>query len=141
MSCSQPLVAVSGATKLSDFAQVTAAGKIRDAADEGDKSSISDCGEADDVLLTTANGQSSAFPSPRCGSSKAAIHGRAAALPSQRRSGDLACDFAHTEADSGERLAYLRMRRAGCRHVSPEPKHGDDWARRRGARGTRRGRT
>ena len=49
--------------KLSDFAQVNRAGKIAMRLGEGEEIvDVQMCGEADDVLLTTANGQCIRFP-------------------------------------------------------------------------------
>ncbi len=100
--------------KLSDFAQVNRAGKIAMKLDEGE--SIVDvqiCSEADDVLLTTALGQCIRFPvlDVRVFKGRDSMGVRGIALGQ----GDTVISLAilrHMEADSGERTAYLRMRRA-----------------------------
>jgi DNA gyrase subunit A len=109
--------------KLSDFAQVNRAGKIAMRLDEGEQIvDIQICGEADDVLLTTANGQCIRFSvtEVRVFKGRDSMGVRGIALGSGDRVISLAI-LRHTEADSGERLAYLRMRRAVAGDVSPEP--------------------
>ena len=108
--------------KLSDFAQVNRAGKIAMRLGEGEEFvDVQMCGEADDVLLTTANGQCIRFPSPMCASSRAAIPWVCAASPSPGRPRHLACHFAAYRSQRRERLAYLKMRRAVAGDVSPDP--------------------
>ena len=109
--------------KLSDFAQVNRAGKIAMRLDEGEQIvDIQICGEADDVLLTTANGQCIRFSvtEVRVFKGRDSMGVRGIALGKGDRVISLAI-LRHTEADSGERLAYLRMRRAVAGDVSPEP--------------------
>jgi len=108
--------------KLSDFAQVNRAGKIAMRLGEGeDIVDVQICGEADDVLLTTANGQCIRFPvtEVRVFKGRDSMGVRGIALGGGDRVISLAI-LRHTEADSGERLAYLRMRRAVAGDVSPE---------------------
>ena len=100
--------------KLSDFAQVNRAGKIAMKLDEGE--SIVDvqiCSENDDVLLTTALGQCIRFPvtDVRVFKGRDSMGVRGITLGS----GDNVISLAvlrHMEADSGERITYLKMRRA-----------------------------
>ena len=100
--------------KLSDFAQVNRAGKIAMKLDEGE--SIVDvqiCSENDDVLLTTALGQCIRFPvtDVRVFKGRDSMGVRGITLGS----GDHVISLAvlrHMEADSGERITYLKMRRA-----------------------------
>ena len=100
--------------KLSDFAQVNRAGKIAMKLDEGE--SIVDvqiCSENDDVLLTTALGQCIRFPvtDVRVFKGRDSMGVRGITLAS----GDSVISLAilrHMEADSGERITYLKMRRA-----------------------------
>ncbi len=100
--------------KLSDFAQVNRAGKIAMKLDEGE--SIVDvqiCSENDDVLLTTALGQCIRFPvtDVRVFKGRDSMGVRGITLGS----GDNVISLAilrHIEADSGERITYLKMRRA-----------------------------
>jgi DNA gyrase subunit A len=109
--------------KLSDFAQVNRAGKIAMRLGEGEQIvDVQICGEADDVLLTTANGQCIRFPvtDVRVFKGRDSIGVRGINLGE----GDLVISLAilrHTEADSGMRLAYLKMRRAVAGDVTPEP--------------------
>ena len=100
--------------KLSDFSQVNRSGKIAMKLDEGE--SIVDvqiCSENDDVLLTTALGQCIRFPvtEVRVFKGRDSMGVRGISLGQ----GDSVISLAilrHIEADSGERIAYLKMRRA-----------------------------
>jgi DNA gyrase subunit A len=100
--------------KLSDFSQVNRSGKIAMKLDEGE--SIVDvqiCNENDDVLLTTALGQCIRFPvtDVRVFKGRDSMGVRGISLGA----GDSVISLAilrHIEADSGERIAYLKMRRA-----------------------------
>jgi DNA gyrase subunit A len=108
--------------KLSDFAQVNRAGKIAMRLDEGEGIvDVQICSEADDVLLTTANGQCIRFPvtEVRVFKGRDSMGVRGIALGDGERVISLAI-LRHIEADSGERLAYLKMRRAVAGDVSPE---------------------
>ena len=108
--------------KLSDFAQVNRAGKIAMRLDDGEGIvDVQICSEADDVLLTTANGQCIRFPvtEVRVFKGRDSMGVRGIALGPGERVISLAI-LRHIEADSGERLAYLKMRRAVAGDVSPE---------------------
>jgi DNA gyrase subunit A len=108
--------------KLSDFAQVNRAGKIAMRLDEGEEIvDVQICSDADDVLLTTANGQCIRFPvtEVRVFKGRDSMGVRGIALGPGERVISLAI-LRHIEADSGERLAYLKMRRAVSGDVSPE---------------------
>jgi DNA gyrase subunit A len=108
--------------KLSDFAQVNRAGKIAMRLDKGEGIvDVQICSEADDVLLTTANGQCIRFPvtEVRVFKGRDSMGVRGIALGPGERVISLAI-LRHIEADSGERLAYLKMRRAVAGDVSPE---------------------
>jgi DNA gyrase subunit A len=100
--------------KLSDFAQVNRAGKIAMRLDEGDTIvGVQICSEGDDVLLTTAKGQSIRFPVPdvRVFKGRDSMGVRGIALAE----GDSIISMAilrHVEATSEERVGYLKMRRA-----------------------------
>ncbi|WGJ14203.1 DNA gyrase subunit A [Methylocapsa sp. D3K7] len=108
--------------KLSDFAQVNRAGKIAMRLGEGEQIvDVQICSEADDVLLTTAKGQCIRFPvtDVRVFKGRDSIGVRGINLGAN----DLVISLAilrHTEADSGIRLAYLKMRRAVAGDVTPE---------------------
>jgi DNA gyrase subunit A len=108
--------------KLSDFAQVNRAGKIAMRLDEGEGIvDVQICSEADDVLLTTANGQCIRFPvtEVRVFKGRDSMGVRGIALGPGEQVISLAI-LHHIEADSGERLAYLKMRRAVAGDVSTE---------------------
>ncbi len=108
--------------KLSDFAQVNRAGKIAMRLDDGEGIvDVQICSEADDVLLTTANGQCIRFPvtEVRVFKGRDSMGVRGIALGPGERVISLAI-LRHIEADSGERLAYLKMRRAVAGDGSPE---------------------
>ncbi|SFK05693.1 DNA gyrase subunit A [Methylocapsa palsarum] len=100
--------------KLSDFAQVNRAGKIAMRLDEGEEIvDVQICAETSDVLLTTANGQCIRFPvtDVRVFKGRDSMGVRGIALGEGDRVISLAI-LRHIEADSGERVAYLKMRRA-----------------------------
>ncbi len=108
--------------KLSDFAQVYRAGKIAMRLDKGEGIvDVQICSDADDVLLTTANGQCIRFPvtEVRVFKGRDSMGVRGIALAQGDRVISLAI-LRHIEADSGERLAYLKMRRAVAGDISPE---------------------
>jgi DNA gyrase subunit A len=109
--------------KLSDFAQVNRAGKIAMRLDEGEEIvDVQICSEADDVLLTTTEGQCIRFPvtGVRVFKGRDSMGVRGIALGPGDRVIALAI-LRHIEAGGGERLAYLKMRRAVAGDVSPEP--------------------
>ncbi|WOJ88206.1 DNA gyrase subunit A [Methylocapsa polymorpha] len=108
--------------KLSDFAQVNRAGKIAMRLDEGEEIvDVQICGEDADVLLTTMNGQCIRFPvdDVRVFKGRDSMGVRGIALGEGDRVISLAI-LRHIEADSGERVAYLKMRRAVAGEASPE---------------------
>ncbi|WP_439574990.1 DNA gyrase subunit A [Phreatobacter sp.] len=100
--------------KLSDFVQVNRGGKIAMKLDEGEAIvDVAVCTEADDVLLTTAGGQCIRFAVPEVrvfkGRDSMGVRGIALA------DGDTIISMAilrHFDANSDERSAYLKMRRA-----------------------------
>ncbi|WP_026607342.1 DNA gyrase subunit A [Methylocapsa acidiphila] len=108
--------------KLSDFAQVNRAGKIAMRLDPGEEIvDVQICGEAEDVLLTTMNGQCIRFPvsDVRVFKGRDSMGVRGIALGEGDRVISLAI-LRHIEADSGERAAYLKMRRAVAGETAPE---------------------
>jgi DNA gyrase subunit A len=116
--------------KLSDFAQVNRAGKIAMRLDEGDTIvGVQICGEGDDVLLTTAKGQSIRFPVPdvRVFKGRDSMGVRGIALAD----GDSIISMAilrHVEATSEERAGYLKMRRAVMGEHNGDSPEGDEEA-------------
>ncbi len=108
--------------KLSDFAQVNRAGKIAMRLDEGEEIvDVQICTEADDVLLTTANGQCIKFAvtDVRVFKGRDSMGVRGIALGE----GDHVISLAilrHIEAESAERMAYLKMRRAVAGEIAAE---------------------
>jgi DNA gyrase subunit A len=104
--------------KLSDFVQVNRNGKIAMKLDEGD--SIVDvqiCSEADDVLLTTQQGQCIRFavPEVRVFKGRDSTGVRGIALGKDKKgAGDKVISLAilnHLDADADERAAYLKLSR------------------------------
>ncbi len=100
--------------KLSDFVQVNRNGKIAMKLDEGDQIvDVQICSEADDVLLTTSQGQCIRFEVPEVrvfkGRDSTGVRGINLA------EGDRVISLAilkHMEASSEERAAFLKMKRA-----------------------------
>jgi len=108
--------------KLSDFAQVNRAGKIAMKLDEGEAIvDVQICADDSDVLLTTAKGQCIRFPvtDVRVFKGRDSMGVRGIALGEGDRVISIAI-LRHVEADSGERTAYLKMRRAVAGEVAPE---------------------
>ncbi|MGP0061737.1 MAG: DNA gyrase subunit A [Beijerinckiaceae bacterium] len=108
--------------KLSDFTQVNRAGKIAMRLDEGEEIvDVQICTEADDVLLTTADGQCIRFAvtDVRVFKGRDSMGVRGIALGDGDRMISLAI-LRHIEAESGERAAYLKMRRAVAGEVAAE---------------------
>jgi DNA gyrase subunit A len=100
--------------KLSDFAQVNRAGKIAMRLDDGEEIvDVQICSEDADVLLTTAKGQCIRFPvtDVRVFKGRDSMGVRGISLGEGDRVISLAI-LRHAKADSGERAAYLKMRRA-----------------------------
>ncbi len=100
--------------KLSDFVDVRRSGIIAMKLQEGEGIlSVETCTEADDVILTTAQGQCIRFPVPevRVFAGRNSVGVRGVALDK----GDTAISMAilrHFEATPAERSAYLKMSRA-----------------------------
>ncbi|TAL78379.1 MAG: DNA gyrase subunit A [Beijerinckiaceae bacterium] len=108
--------------KLSDFAQVNRAGKIAMRLDEGEQIvDVQICNETNDVLLTTANGQCIRFPvtDVRVFKGRDSMGVRGISLSAGDKVISLAI-LRHSEADSAERTAYLRMRRAVAGEIASE---------------------
>ncbi|MBN8944368.1 MAG: DNA gyrase subunit A [Rhizobiales bacterium] len=100
--------------KLSDFAQVNRAGKIAMKLDEGEAIvNVAVCSEHDDVLLTTDGGQCIRFPvdEVRVFKGRDSMGVRGISLAEGDRIISMAI-LNHFEANSEERSAYLKMRRA-----------------------------
>ncbi len=101
--------------KLSDFAQVNRAGKIAMKLDEGEGIvDVQICSEAEhDVLLTTAGGQSIRFTvgDVRVFKGRDSMGVRGISLGGWRQV-IASSILRHTEATVGERIAYLKRRRA-----------------------------
>ena len=100
--------------KLSDFVQVNRNGKIAMKLDEGEAIvNVAVCSEADDVLLTTDTGQCIRFPvdEVRVFKGRDSMGVRGITLAEDARVISMAI-LRHFDADSDERSAYLKMRRA-----------------------------
>ena len=108
--------------KLSDFVQVNRNGKIAMKLDEGDAIvDVTTCSEADDVLLTTALGQCIRFSvdEVRVFKGRDSTGVRGINLGSEDKVISLSI-LRHVEAQSEERVAYLKMRRAMAGEASEE---------------------
>ncbi len=100
--------------KLSDFTQINRAGKIAMKLDEGDAIvDVQICRESDDTLLTTQKGQCIRFSvtDVRVFKGRDSMGVRGITL-GQGDSVIALSILRHMAADAGERLAYLKMRRA-----------------------------
>ena len=100
--------------KLSDFVQVNRNGKIAMKLDEGEAIvNVAVCSEADDVLLTTDTGQCIRFPvdEVRVFKGRDSMGVRGISLAEDARVISMAI-LRHFDANSDERSAYLKMRRA-----------------------------
>jgi DNA gyrase subunit A len=115
--------------KLSDFVQVNRNGKIAMKLDEGDQIvDVQICSEADDVLLTTAQGQCIRFEVPEVrvfkGRDSTGVRGVNLA------EGDKVISLAilkHLDVSSEERAAFLKMKRAMAGENGDEaPADGDE---------------
>ena len=108
--------------KLSDFTQINRAGKIAMKLDAGDAIvDVQICRESDDTLLTTQNGQCIRFAvtDVRVFKGRDSMGVRGINLGQ----GDTVIALSilrHIEADAGERLAYLKMRRAVAGETGPD---------------------
>ncbi|HTJ03175.1 MAG TPA: DNA gyrase C-terminal beta-propeller domain-containing protein, partial [Methylovirgula sp.] len=108
--------------KLSDFAQVNRAGKIAMKLEDDEQIvDVQICSEDNDVLLTTAKGQCIRFPATdvRVFKGRDSMGVRGIALADGDRVISLAI-LRHIEAESTERMAYLKMRRAVAGEASVE---------------------
>ncbi len=108
--------------KLSDFAQVFRAGKLAMRLDEGEEIvDVQICSEEDDVLLTTGNGQCIRFSvtGVRVFKGRDSMGVRGIAVSPGDKVIALAI-LRHSDAETGERLAYLKMRRAVAGEVLPD---------------------
>jgi len=100
--------------KLSDFTQINRSGKIAMKLDEGDQIvDVQICTAEDDVLLTTADGQSIRFAvdEVRVFKGRDSTGVRGIALAKQDRVISMAI-LRHVDATAEERSAYIKMRRA-----------------------------
>ena len=108
--------------KLSDFAQVNRAGKIAMKLDPDDAIvDVQICKETDDTLLTTQNGQCIRFAvtDVRVFKGRDSMGVRGIMLGKDDRVIALSI-LRHIAADAGERLAYLKMRRAVAGETNAE---------------------
>jgi DNA gyrase subunit A len=115
---------------LSDFVNVNRAGKIAMKLDEGDAIvAVETCGDADDVLLTTARGQCIRFPvtEVRVFAGRNSVGVRGIALAPEDRVISMSI-LRHFEATPEERAAFFRMSRAVRGETdaeAEEPEEGD----------------
>lgn len=114
--------------KLSDFVQVNRGGKIAMKLDEGEGIvGVGVCTEADDVLLTTAQGQCIRFavPEVRVFKGRDSMGVRGISLAEDDRIISMAI-LRHFDATSEERSAYLKMRRAIAGEAAAGEDQGED---------------
>jgi DNA gyrase subunit A len=112
--------------KLSDFIEVRQNGKIAMKLDAGDRIvGVEVCGENDDVLLTSADGQAIRFPVTEVRVFKGRESPGVRGIKLEK--GDQVISMAilgHVEAEAAERMAYVRqanmMRRGGAEVAEPE---------------------
>ncbi len=108
--------------KLSDFASVNRAGKIAMKLDPGDGIvDVQICRDTDDTLLTTQNGQCIRFAvtDVRVFKGRDSVGVRGITLGQDDRVIGLSI-LRHMAADPGERLAYLKMRRAVAGEINAD---------------------
>ena len=112
--------------KLSDFIEVRQNGKIAMKLEEGDRIvGVEVCGERDDVLLTTAEGQAIRFPvtDVRVFKGRESAGVRGIKLEGKDEVISMAI-LGHVEASPAERAAYVRqaniVRRGGGRQQEPD---------------------
>ncbi|MDE2577849.1 MAG: DNA gyrase subunit A [Hyphomicrobiales bacterium] len=114
--------------KLSDFTQVNRAGKIAMKLDEGEQIvDVQICDENDDVLLTSAQGQCIRFAATdvRVFKGRDSMGVRGITLDAGDRLISMSI-LRHFEADSEERSAYLKMRRAVNGEVAEAEADGEE---------------
>ncbi len=107
--------------KLSDFVDVKANGKIAMKLEEGDRLiAVQTCTENDDVLLAAAGGKSIRFPvnDVRVFTGRTSVGVRGIKLEENDHVISMSI-LRHVDADTGERVAYLRMRRSATGDETP----------------------
>lgn len=113
--------------KLSDFVDVRRSGMIAMKLGEGEGIlGVETCTEADDVVLTTAHGQSIRFPVPevRVFAGRNSVGVRGVSLEDDDRLISMAI-IRHFDATPAERSAYIKMSRAVRGEGEPEEPNGD----------------
>jgi DNA gyrase subunit A len=116
--------------KLSDFVDVKANGKIAMKLEEGDRLiAVQTCTENDDVLLAAAGGKSIRFPvnDVRVFTGRTSVGVRGIKLEENDHVISMSI-LRHVDADTGERVAYLRMRRSATGDETPVESDGEETA-------------
>jgi DNA gyrase subunit A len=116
--------------KLSDFVDVKANGKIAMKLEEGDRLiAVQTCTEEDDVLLAAAGGKSIRFPvaDVRVFTGRTSVGVRGMKLEESNHVISMSI-LRHVEADTGERVAYLKMRRSAAGDETPVDSDGEEVA-------------
>jgi DNA gyrase subunit A len=116
--------------KLSDFVDVKANGKIAMKLEEGDRLiAVQTCTENDDVLLAAAGGKSIRFPvnDVRVFTGRTSVGVRGIKLEENDHVISMSI-LRHVDADTGERVAYLRMRRSATGDETPVESDGEEAA-------------
>jgi len=116
--------------KLSDFVDVKANGKIAMKLEEGDRLiAVQTCTENDDVLLAAAGGKSIRFPvsDVRVFTGRTSVGVRGIKLEESDHVISMSI-LRHVDADTGERVAYLKMRRSVVGDETPVETEGEEAA-------------
>jgi DNA gyrase subunit A len=116
--------------KLSDFVDVKANGKIAMKLEEGDRLiAVQTCTKADDVLLAAAGGKSIRFPveDVRVFTGRTSVGVRGIKLEENDHVISMSI-LRHVDADTGERMAYLKARRSATGDESPVESDGEEAA-------------
>jgi DNA gyrase subunit A len=116
--------------KLSDFVEVKANGKVAMKLEEGDRLiAVQTCTENDDVLLAAAGGKSIRFPvnDVRVFTGRTSVGVRGIKLEESDHVISMSI-LRHVDADTGERVAYLKARRSVVGDESPVESDGEEAA-------------
>jgi len=116
--------------KLSDFVEVKANGKVAMKLEEGDRLiAVQTCTENDDVLLAAAGGKSIRFPvnDVRVFTGRTSVGVRGIKLEESDHVISMSI-LRHVDADTGERVAYLKARRSVVGDESPVESEGEEAA-------------
>jgi DNA gyrase subunit A len=116
--------------KLSDFVEVKANGKVAMKLEEGDRLiAVQTCTENDDVLLAAGGGKSIRFPvnDVRVFTGRTSVGVRGIKLEESDHVISMSI-LRHVDADTGERVAYLKARRSVVGDETPVESEGEEVA-------------